>query len=313
MVNRAAGGYRGEGKTDARDAAVIADQARMRRDLTPLTADTELITELRMLVAHRQDLVIDRTRLVNRLRDQLLNICPAIERVLDFANKGPLILLTGFQTPAAIRELDSQDLTSWLRENGVRKSAAHLAERVVQAADSQTISLPGEHMAARLVADLATQIMAFTEQLEHIETLIEERFSHHELAEVITSMPGTGVLLSAEFLAATGGDMAAFASADHLAGYAGLTPVPRDSGRISGNRHRPHRYNRDLNHVFYTSALINVRYNPESRTYYDRKRTEGKLHTQAVLALARRRVNVLWALIRDPRCYELTPPTTKAA
>jgi transposase len=70
MVNRAAGGYRGEGKTDARAAAVIADQARMRRDLTPLRADDELITELRMLVAHRQDLVIDRTRLVNRLRDQ---------------------------------------------------------------------------------------------------------------------------------------------------------------------------------------------------------------------------------------------------
>jgi hypothetical protein len=39
MVNRAAGGYRGEGKTDARDAAVIADQVRMRRDLAPLRGD----------------------------------------------------------------------------------------------------------------------------------------------------------------------------------------------------------------------------------------------------------------------------------
>lgn len=313
MVNRAAGSYRGEGKTDARDAAVIADQARMRRDLTPPRADTELITELRMLVAHRQDLVIDRTRLVNRLRDQLLNICPAIERILDFANKGPLILLTGFQTPAAIRAQGAEKLALWLRENGVRKSSADLAERVVQAALTQSVSLPGERMAARLVADLATQIMAFTTQLEHIEALIEERFSHHELAEVITSLPGIGILLGAEFLAATGGDMTAFASADHLAGYAGLAPAPRDSGRISGNRHRPRRYNRTLNRVFYTSALISVRYNPESRTYYDRKRAEGKLHTQAVLALARRRVNVLWALIRDRRCYELTPPTTKAA
>src|SRR5206468_680105 len=35
-VHHAAAGYRGEGKTDARDAAVIADQARMRRDLAPL-------------------------------------------------------------------------------------------------------------------------------------------------------------------------------------------------------------------------------------------------------------------------------------
>lgn len=52
-VNRASGGYRGEGKTDARDAAVIADQARMRRDLRPIRADDELVVELRMLTARR--------------------------------------------------------------------------------------------------------------------------------------------------------------------------------------------------------------------------------------------------------------------
>lgn len=40
---------------------------------------------------------------------------------------------------------------------------------------------------------------------------------------------------------------------------------------------------------------------------------EGKRHTQAVLALARRRVNVLWALLRDRRTYELAPPTAHAA
>ncbi|MFF8022328.1 IS110 family transposase, partial [Streptomyces sp. NPDC007896] len=51
----------------------------------------------------------------------------------------------------------------------------------------------------------------------------------------------------------------------------------------------------------------------ESRRFYDRKRAEGKRHTQAVLALARRRVNVLCALLRDGRCYELTPPTVLAA
>jgi hypothetical protein len=59
-----------------------------------------------------------------------------------------------------------------------------------------------------------------------------------------------------------------------------------------------------LNRVLYTSALISIQRNPESRTFYDRKRTEGKHHTQAVLALARRRVNVMWALIRDRRCTE---------
>lgn len=34
----------------------------------------------------------------------------------------------------------------------------------------------------------------------------------------------------------------------------------------------------------------------------------GRKHTQAVLALARRRVNVLRALIRDKRAYQAAPP-----
>ncbi|MFE1902017.1 IS110 family transposase, partial [Streptomyces yangpuensis] len=45
----------------------------------------------------------------------------------------------------------------------------------------------------------------------------------------------------------------------------------------------------------------------------DRKRAEGKRHSQAVMALARRRVNVLWALLRDGRCYEPIPSVTQAA
>jgi transposase len=62
--------YRGgEAKTDAKDARVIADQSRMRGDDLPvLHPDDDLIAELRMLTAHRADLVADRTRTINRLR-----------------------------------------------------------------------------------------------------------------------------------------------------------------------------------------------------------------------------------------------------
>lgn len=123
-------------------------------------------------------------------------------------------------------------------------------------------------------------------------------------------MPGLGVILGAEFLAATGGDMTAFGTADRLAGVA---PVPRDSGKISGNLRRPRRYNRRLQRVFYISALFSIRHCEDSRRFYERKRAEGKRHIQAVLALARRRVNVLWALLRDGRTYELVPPTALAA
>ncbi|MFF2519768.1 IS110 family transposase, partial [Streptomyces sp. NPDC058086] len=68
MVNRASDAYRGEGKTDARDARIIADQARMRRDLRPIRPGDEAAIELGLLTGHRTDLVAERTRTINRLR-----------------------------------------------------------------------------------------------------------------------------------------------------------------------------------------------------------------------------------------------------
>ncbi|MFI0733747.1 IS110 family transposase [Streptomyces sp. NPDC021225] len=311
-IHRASESYRGEGKTDAKDAAVIADQVRVRRDLQFIRSGDETVTDLKILTGRRMDLVADRTRTVNRPRAQLTSIFPGLEHALDLTDTGPLILLTGYQTPAAIRRLGAKRLESWLRNRKVR-SADQLAGAAVEAADRQHTSLPGEKLTAQLVHTLAREVMALNQQIAELDKLIESRFRDHHTFEVITSMPGLGVILGAEFLAATGGDMTAFGTPDRLAGFGGVAPVPRDSGKISGNLRRPQRYNRRLQRVFYTSALFSIRKCEESRRFYDRKRAEGKRHTQAVLALARRRVNVLWALLRDGRCYELTPPVALTA
>lgn len=124
---------------------------------------------------------------------------------------------------------------------------------------------------------------------------------------LILSLRGIGPRLGAEFVATTSGNLALFASADDLAAFAGLAPVARDSGRVTGNLHRPRRFNRTLLRVFYLSSLASLPACPASRAYYDRERAEGKTHTQALLALSRRRANVLWALIRDGAPYQATP------
>ncbi|MCX4752439.1 IS110 family transposase [Kitasatospora purpeofusca] len=311
-VNRATDGYRGEGKTDARDALVIADQARVRRDLRPMRPSDEATIELKLFTARRTDLACDRTRAINRLRGTLTSMFPALERALDLTTKGPLILLTGYQSPAAIRRAGAGRLERWLHNRKVR-SASALAATAYEAAERQHTSVPGEKTIAQMVRTLAEEVMILNEKVAEIDKLIEGRFREHELAEVIASMPGIGPVLGAEFLAAIGSDITSFATPDRLASFAGLAPAPRDSGRISGNLHRPQQYHRGLQRVFYTSALISIRFNPDSRRFYDRKRAEGKRHTQAVLALARRRVNVMWALIRDGRCFQPAPPVTSAA
>jgi transposase len=59
-----------------------------------------------------------------------------------------------------------------------------------------------------------------------------------------------------------------------------------------------------LKRVFYQSAFASLSSAPESKAFYDHKRAEGKRHTQALIALARRRVNVLWAMLRDGTTFE---------
>lgn len=312
-VHRASGTYRGEGKTDARDAFVIADQARMRRDLGLLRPGDEIAVDLRILTTRRSDLVADRTRQINRLRAQLLEIFPALERAFDYSTtKAALVLLTGYQTPAAIRRAGVADIQAWLRDHKAR-NATVLARTAVEAARAQNTAVPGERLGAAMVARLAGEVISLDEQIAEINALIEARFRDHPLAEVIVSLPGIGPVLGAEFIAATGGDMAAFGSADHLAAFAGLAPAPRDSGRINGNLRRPRRYHRGLLRVFYLSSMASLRSCPASRAYYDRKRRAGKTHTQALLALSRRRVNVLWAMIRDSQRYQGSPANATAA
>jgi transposase len=309
-VYHASGGYRGDGKTDAKDAAIIADQARMRRDLQPLRPGDEIAVDLRILTARRIDLVTDRTRAINRLRAQLLEYFPALERAFDYSHsKAALILLTGYQTPDGLRRAGVARLEAWLRKRKAY-NANTVAAIAIEAANAQHTMVPGQQIAAAMVARLAKEVMALDTEIGDTETMIENRFRRHRHAEVILSMPGFGIQLGAEFLAATGGDMAAFDSVDRLAGVSGLAPVPRDSGRISGNLKRPRRYDRRLLRACYLSAQIAIRTDPASRTYYDRKRSEGKTHTQAVIALARRRLNVLWAMLRDHAAYQ---PTTTAA
>ncbi|MEV0695065.1 IS110 family transposase [Streptomyces sp. NPDC050388] len=308
MVNRASDAYRGEGKTDVRDARIIADQARMRRDLQAIRPDDETTIELRLHTSHRIDLVADRTRTINRLRGTLLSMFPALERALELTNTGPLVLLTGYQTPAALRRIGVSRLTTWLRNRKVR-GAESLAKAAVEAAERQHTAVAGEKVIAKVVHTLAREVMALNEKITEIDRLIEGRFREHELAEVILSMPGMGPKLGAEFLVAIGGSLDGFPTADRLAAFGGVAPAPHDSGKTSGNLRRPQRYHRRLQRVFYTSALVSSWSDPNSKRFYDRKRTEGKSHVQAVLALARRRVNVLWALIRDRRCYQVEPPT----
>jgi transposase len=306
-VDRARDAYRGESKTDARDARVIADQARMRSDLGELRAGEQQIAELQLFLARRRDLVTDQSRTITRLREALVSLFPALERALDVNGKGPLILLTHYQSPTQLRRAGHKRIATYLRNRGV-KGSNNVAHKALGAARSQNVTLPAQEVGAAIVAELAEDVLGLKDRLQSIDEEIGQRFFTRREARVLISLPGMGPILGAEFLVAVG-EISAFESADRLAAYAGLVPASRDSGKRVGNNRRMRGGNKVLKRVFYQSAFASLRSAPESRVFYDRKRAEGKRHTQALIALARRRVNVLWAMLRDGTTFETRSAT----
>jgi transposase len=133
---------------------------------------------------------------------------------------------------------------------------------------------------------------------------VEHLVHAHPLWPVLTSMPGVGVRTAARLLTEVAHK--AFASAAHLAAYAGLAPVTRRSGSSIRGEHPSRRGNKVLKRALFLSAFAALR-DPVSRDYYARKVQQGKRHNQALIALARRRCDVLFAMLRDGTFYQPKP------
>lgn len=304
-VNRARQGTTGgEHKSDPRDAAVIADQVRHRSDLRPVDAGSELDAEIRLLVGRRRELVTDQTRRISRLRDLLASIHPGLERAIDPTTKAGQRLLARYVTAQEIRRAGRRRLIDHILGAG-RISRAHaeqLADAALAAAHAQHVAVPGERVAADLIRELAVEAARSRARVAELDTELEAALARHPDAALIRSLPGMGVTLTAEFIAEAG-SIDRFPTPDRLAAAAGLAPVLKQSGKVRYLQ-RARGGNKALKRVFFQSAFCSLSH-PASNAYYTRKRRERKTHHQAVLALARRRVDVLHAMLRNRTPYQL--------
>ncbi|MEU9101748.1 IS110 family transposase [Streptomyces sp. NPDC048361] len=306
-MRRIADLYPGEAKTDARDAFIIADAARaMPHTLRSLELDDETVAELEMIVGFDDDLAAEATRLSNRLRGLFTQVHPHLERVLGPRMQHPAVLklLSQYGSPAQIRKAGRRRLVTLIRPKAPRM-AERLVDDIFTALDEQTVVVAGTDAASLIVPSLADSLQAVLDQRKLIAAQIEELLESHPLSQVLMSMPGIGIRTGARILIDVG-DGTNFPSAAHLAAYAGLAPTTRSSGTSIRGEQQSRRGNKQLKRAFFLSAFAALA-DPASRTYYDKKIKEGKHHTQALLCLARRRADVLFAMLRDGTFYQ--PPT----
>ncbi|MEU5607610.1 IS110 family transposase, partial [Streptomyces sparsogenes] len=224
-MRRIADLYPGEAKTDAKDAAVIADAARtMPHTLRSLELTDEITAELTVLVGFDQDLAAEATRTSNRIRGLLTQFHPSLERVVGPRLDHPAVtwLLERYGSPAALRKAGRRKLVEVIRPKAPRM-AQRLIDEIFTALDEQTVVVPGTGTLDMVIPSLAHSLAAVHEQRRALEAQIETLLEEHPLSKVLTSIPGVGVRTAATLLV-TVGDGTSFPTAAHLASYAGLAP-----------------------------------------------------------------------------------------
>jgi transposase len=264
--------------------------------------DEQAVAALGVLAGYDADLANEATRLTNRLHDALLHVHPALERLLGkyFRARGVLELLAAAGTPAQLHALDETALRQALAPRS-RRLAVSLPAQIIAALADQSVIIPATVQYGRVISGVAAQLLTVLDERVRIAQDLDALLQQHPLAGVLTSMPGVGARTAVALLL-TLGDGTAFRSSAHLAAYAGLAPVTRQSERTIRGERAPQRGNRALKHALYLSAFASLKV-PGCRAYYDRKRAEGKNHTAALLCMARRRVDVLYAMVRDRNPY----------
>ena len=314
VMRRAADLYPGEAKTDRRDAYVLADTGRTRRKQVHWldAASDELLASLRVLNGFDIDLAADQNRLANRLRDALTATSPALERALGQRLHQPGVrdLLARYPTLTALRAASQSRIERTIKARSPR-IAAKVTAAIAAVLAAQDVTVPAEATTGRVIAELASELDRVCSRREALAGEIEETFLAHPSGELLATMPGIGPRTGARILAEIG-DGSAYANGSKLAAYAGLAPVTRQSGITLNAEIRSRRGNHRLKNAMFLAAFASLR-DPASKAFYDRKRAEGKRHNAALICLARRRCDVILAMLRTHQPYQPARPTSELA
>lgn len=163
-----------------------------------------------------------------------------------------------------------------------------------------------------MIAELAGELDRVYARRDTLAGEIEEVFVAHPFGQLLQSLPGSAPRPGSwpEI-----GDGSRFEFSDKLASYAGLAPVTRQSGKSTNGESQSRRGNHRLKNAMFLATFASLR-SPESKAFYYGKRAEDKRHNAAIICLARRRCNIILAMLatRQPyRCRGDRPELPRAA
>jgi len=289
-------------KTDDKDPRVIADIIRWGHSLSIVIPEGDA-AYLRRLNNSRERHIRERTALLNQLQQLVFLLFPEFKKVMkDIRCKTPIYLLKKYLTPMAISVLDKDTLGEEMRKKSRGKFKVQNAERLISFAKNTVGIKEG-------VLGLSMDIQHILIQLEMLNTLIVEIESEMETAlgripysSKLLSIKGLGVVSVAGIIGEIG-DFSKFQTRSEIMKLAGLDLYEISSGKWKGRRKISKRGRSLLRKILYYAAIQTIRNNGILHDYYTRLTERGMKRMMALVAVSRKLLGIIYAIVRDDSEY----------
>lgn len=289
-------------KTDRKDPRVIADIIELGHGLT-LVVPEGAAAELRRLSHARERSVQRRTALLNQLQELMFVVFPEFLQVMkDVKTKSARYLLKHFPTPEDILACGLGPLTDVLRKVSRGKLGAERAGSLYEAARDSVGIQEGRDSMMLEVEEILSHIESSDRFVSHIESELCRHLQEIPASRYLLSMKGIGEITAAGLIGEVA-DFDKFHTISEVTKLAGFDLFEISSGKHRGMRRISKRGRPLMRKLLYFAALNTVReggvMHEKYRAYLDR----GMVKTKALIAIARKILGILFALVRDHREY----------
>jgi transposase len=254
---------------------------------------------LKRLTRRRRRLVNERVRVVNNLQADLQAVCPGLLEITgEASNQWFLNFLLSANTLPQLARLQRSTLLK-IPSVGV-KSAATIASWQKRAHFSPEVEWVGE-----MIQEDAKRCLELHEKINRLAVKIAEVATESKIGKILRSIPGFGEVCTSE-LAGEIGTVERFRSEGSLSLYLGMSMLDHSSGSYQGAK-APKHVNTRAKAAMMIAVDRHRKYVPESQRYYEKKRSEGKKHNQAIRSLGRHLSRIIYRMLKEERQYEIRP------
>lgn len=305
--------FAGEWRDDERDSLMLSKMLKLKEHINSkrekvfikIEQPSPLAESLKLLSRHQQTLIDERVRLTNRLGKKLLEVSPQILELGKLKNKKIIAILAKYPDLSKYKRIT---LCSLLKTKGIgKKGAFFLLKRL-----NHIEYMPGlTDIYKTIILSYAKRISELQKEIEDIDKKLDEIGEKSKEVKHLKTIPGVATKLASRFIGEIE-DIDRFPSEKQLAVYCGVACVDNNSGKVTKAR-AVYKANKICKQTLINMAGCSIRFSPQCKTYYLKKRTEGKTHNHSLRCLARQLIKVIYRMLTEDREYIVRKELKKVA